>query len=81
MTMMVQLDDELVRQARAEAGRRGTTLDAPVEEVLRARLPSGLDGLSTERIALTTHDLGGPAAGVDFDDGRALRDLMKCHEC
>lgn len=76
MTMTVQLDDELVRQARAEASRRGTTLDALVEEVLRARLPAGQDGLSPQRIVLTTHDLGGPAPGVDFDDGRALRDLM-----
>ena len=76
MTKMLQLDDELVRQAEAEARRRGTTLDALVEDVLRARLPPSQNGLPPQHIALPTHDLGGPRPGVDFDNGRALRDLM-----
>ena len=76
MTMMLQLDDELARRAETEARRRGTTLDALVEDVLRARLAPSQNGLPPQTIALPTHDLGGPSPGVDFDNGRALRDLM-----
>lgn len=75
MTMQLQLDDELVRQARAEAQRQGTTLDALVADILRQRLLS--PGFTAQQGGgLPTHDLGGPKAGVDFDNGRGLRDLM-----
>ena len=76
MTMHLQIDDELVRQATAEARRRGTTLAALVADVLRQRLPSALNSPVPQGAALPTHDLGGPKAGVDFDNGRGLRDLM-----
>jgi hypothetical protein len=76
MTTQLQLDDELVRQARAEAQRQGMTLDALVADILRQRLPSSPGHGPQPGGGLPTHDLGGPKAGVDFDNGRALRDLM-----
>jgi len=74
--MQLQLDDELVRRATAEARRRGTTLDALVADVLSQRLPSAPNSPAPQGAALPTHDLGGPKAGVNFDNGRELRDRM-----
>ncbi len=66
MTTTVPLIDDLVRRAKAEAERRGTSLDAFVQQ----------NAQPGQRIVLPTHNLGGANPGVDFNDGRALRDLL-----
>jgi hypothetical protein len=76
MTTTLQLDDDLVRRAKAEAERRGTSLDAFVQQILRQNIAAATGAQLGQRIVLPTHNLGGANPGVNFDDGRALRDLL-----
>jgi hypothetical protein len=76
MTTTLQLDDDLVRRAQAEAERRGTSLDDFVQQILQQNIVSASGMQLGQRIALPTHDLGGANPGVNFDDNRALRDLL-----
>lgn len=63
MTTTVQLDDELVRQAKAEATQHGESLDALVEQALRDKLQGDpgkvgghIDSL-LDRVRATTREL------------------------
>lgn len=76
MTTTLQLDDDLVRRAKAEAERRGTSLDAFVQQLLQQNIASASGTPPGQRNVLPTHDLGGANPGVNLDDGRALRDLL-----
>jgi predicted transcriptional regulator len=76
MRTTVRLDDRLLREAKAVAARRGTTLTALIEEGL-------WDVLSREsRVAaparrLPTWKSGGTLAGVDLSDNAAVREQME----
>jgi len=76
MTTTLQLDDDLVRRAKAEAERRGTSLDAFVQQILQQNIASAGGTQPGQRIVLPTHNLGGANPGVNFDDNRAVRDLL-----
>jgi hypothetical protein len=73
---VLQLDDELAKSAKAEAERRGTSLDAFVHQVLQQHIAKTASATPAQRITLPTHNLGGAKSGVNFDDGRALRELL-----
>lgn len=76
MRTTIDLDDDLLREAKAAAAADGRTLKSLVEESLRARLAqaSGADDL----VALPVHtpSAGGLRAGVDLGDNVSLRRLL-----
>jgi hypothetical protein len=75
MKTTIDIADPLLKRAKAEAARRGTTLKVVVEEALRESLAPG----RRERggYQLKTHTFGGRGlqAGLEWGDWKALRDL------
>lgn len=70
----LNLDDELLRQAKEEARRRGTTLTAVVTDGLRAVLAEPATGPQPFTLQLPVMTGRGPA--VDPADRDAVHDLM-----
>jgi plasmid stability protein len=74
MRTTLQLDDELIREAKVVAARTGRTLSQVIEDALRQTLvprqrqPRQAPPLPTSPGALRS--------GVDLDDSARLRDLM-----
>jgi plasmid stability protein len=74
MRTTLQLDDELISEAKVLAARTGRTLSQVIEDALRQTLvPRQRD--AGHAIMLRTSP-GAPRPGVDLDNGAALRDLM-----
>jgi hypothetical protein len=74
MRTTLQLDDSLVSEAKVVAARTGRTLSQVIEDALRQTLiPRQRD--AGNPVVLPTSP-GALLAGVDLDDGVALRDLM-----
>jgi len=73
----VRLSPALLRRAKAEAARRGTTVTALIEEGLQLALTSRIKHSET-RIALpVSHARGGTLPGVDLNDTAALLDVIE----
>jgi hypothetical protein len=75
MKTTINIADPLLRKAKAEAARRGTTLRAVVEEALRAFLQGG--GRRGRPYRLETHTFGGNGLqpGLSWGDWNLMRDL------
>lgn len=75
-TITLSLDEDLLREARAVAGRRGITLTCLVEQ----SLPDGFDNEDRRRprrrVELPTFGHGGTRPGVDISDSKSLWDLL-----
>ena len=77
MRTTLNLEDELMREAKSRAAERGETLTAFVEEALREHLRRDAErGSRGFRLRLVTEE-GGPRPGVDVDDRVALYDVME----
>lgn len=76
MRTTINLDDQLLAQARHVAQQTGTTVTALIEEALRERLARLPVTARQEPTRLPT--VGGKwlLPGVDLDNAAALRDLM-----
>ena len=74
MRTTLQLDDELVTRAKISAARTGRSLSQVIEDALRMAL-AGRATPMAERATVPT-SAGRPRAGVNLDDGVALRDLL-----
>jgi len=77
----VRLSEGLLREAKAEAARRGETVTALIERGLRLVLASGKHAAPRERITLPVSpaegvDAHGTLPGVDLDDTSALLDIL-----
>ncbi len=78
MRTTVRLDDALLRAAREEALRCGTTLTALFEEALRERLARVTPAAHPRpRVRLKTVTGKGVRAGVDLSHSAALLDFME----
>jgi len=78
MRTTVRLDDELLRDTKALAARRGTTLTAVLEEALREWLARHRRRTREDRAELPRSDgLGGLRPGVDLDDSADLLEKME----
>lgn len=78
MRTTVRLKDALLRRAREEAARRGTTLTALIEEGLDLVLAGGPSQPGRREVELPVSEAkGGTLPGVDLDHGSALLDLME----
>lgn len=73
----LNIDDDLMRDAKAAAARNGRTLTAVVEDALRAALRRTQSAPDQPRAQLPTfRGEGGLMPGVELDDNAALRDLL-----
>ena len=76
MKTTLNLDDELVREAKKRAAEEGTTLTRIVEEALREAL--SFEGGDEGEVRWVVVD-GGPPR-VDIDDRNALYEFMERHD-
>jgi hypothetical protein len=78
MRTTLDLDDDLLKEAKVVARAKGITLTSLLEDALRERLarsataPPGDD----EWVRVPTSGSGGLQPGIDLDDSRALLDLL-----
>lgn len=77
MRTTIRIDDDLLRRAKREAARRGTTLDALIEDALRAALAGRPGSAERKPLRLATFKGKGTLPGVDLDDSAGLLDLME----
>ncbi|MGH3574529.1 MAG: hypothetical protein ACRDUW_22355, partial [Pseudonocardiaceae bacterium] len=70
----MQLDDQLVVQAKITAARTGRTLSQVIEDALRQALAPRA-GSTRQRASVPTSP-GRPLPGVNLDDNAGLLDLM-----
>ena len=77
MRTTVRLNESLLREAKLQAARRGTTLTALIEEALRESLARQHDARQREPVRLVTFGGKGLHPGVDLDDSAALIELME----
>jgi hypothetical protein len=75
MKTTVDIDDRLLRRAKALAAERGTTLRAVLEDALRTELRGARGSGRGAPIKTTTFGGNGLRQGVAWDDWNALRAL------
>ena len=75
MKTTLNVDDRLIRAAKARAAEEGETLTRLVERALRDYLHAPRTPMRSFRAALLTRR-GRPVAGVDLDDRDALYERM-----
>ena len=76
MRTTINLDDEVLKEAKLLARQSGTTLTAVIEDALRERLARRQAIASHAPVRLPTVAGHGLLPGVDLDDSGALRELM-----
>jgi hypothetical protein len=78
MRTTVRLEDTLLKQAKREAGRRGETVTALIEQGLRLVLAQSRRPSARERVRLPVCSAGGGVLpGVDLNDSAGLLDRME----
>jgi hypothetical protein len=84
MRTTVRLSEGLLREAKAEATRRGETVTALIERGLRLVLASSGKAVRRPRVVLPVWPPEGsrvkaigPRPGIDLDDSAGLLDLME----
>ena len=73
----IRLDDQLLKDAKAEAAASGRTLTQLVETALRETIARPKAGPLRERVTLPTFKGTGLMPGVDLDDSAGLLDIME----
>jgi hypothetical protein len=77
MRTTVRLDEGLLRDAKAEASRRGETVTALIERGLRLVLAAGRGRGRRVRITIpVSRATGGTHPGVDLNDSSAVLDRL-----
>ncbi len=74
MRTTIKIDDALLIEAKTRAASSGRTLNAVVEDALRAAFARRDD--ATRPVALPVFRGGRLMPGVDLDDSAAMLDLM-----
>lgn len=77
MRTTIQLDDQLLSEAKQYAARTGRTLKAVIEDALREALARTENPQAQARVHLRTFKGRGVQPGVDLDDTSSLLDLME----
>jgi hypothetical protein len=75
MRTTIRLDGELLRQAKRRALETGRTLNAVIEDALRAALQARRSP-ETRPVELPVSGAGGTLPGVDLDNTAALYGIM-----
>jgi len=76
MRTTISIDDHLLAEAKEVAARSGRTLNAVVEDALRAAFARQAERHRQTRPALPVFRGGRLQPGVDLDDSAGLLDLM-----
>lgn len=77
MRTTVRLTEGLLREAKAEAARRGETVTALIERGLRLVLASSGKPAKRQKLVLpVSKAMGGVRPGVDLDNSAALLDIL-----
>lgn len=78
MRTTLDIDDELLKDAKKLAAERGTTLTAVMEDALRIVVRRAAEPKPRRRVRLPTFGVPGEGfpPGVDISDNAALRELM-----
>ena len=77
MRTTIQLDDQLLSEAKQHAAKTGRTLKALIEDALRETLARKETVGPGARVRLKTFKGRGVQSGVDLDDTSSLLDLME----
>ena len=77
MRTTVQIDDQLLSEAKQYAAQTGRTLEAVIEDALREALAHTDTPRPQTRIPLQTFKGRGVQPGVDLDDTSSLFDLIE----
>jgi len=77
MRTTIYIDDQLLKDAKQLAARRGKTLTTIIEDALRESLSRQRSTGQRKPVRLVTFNGKGLLPGVDLDDSAALLDLME----
>jgi len=77
--LTLRLDDELIREAKALARQRGTSLSQLVADYFRALSRSRRDQPEDEALPPITRSLAGALRGADVDEGDYRTHLDRKH--
>ena len=77
MRTTIRIDEDLLKEAKQQAARQGTTLTAIIEDALRESLARQHSDQERKPVHLPTFGGNGLLPGVDLDDSAALLDLME----
>lgn len=77
MRTTINLDDQLLKQAKAKAAASGVTLGRLVEDALRESLVRHETAETRERIRLITMPGTGTRPGIDLDNSQSLLEIME----
>ena len=78
MRTTVRLEDSLLRQAKREASRQGTTLTGLIEQGLRLVLARPAKPVDRPWVQIPVSNArGGTLPGIDLNDSAALLELME----
>ncbi|HEU0074525.1 MAG TPA: DUF6364 family protein [Dehalococcoidia bacterium] len=80
MRTTINLDDELLKEAKMAAAATGRSLTELVEEALRERLALRKASSERQRVSLRTFKGEGLRPGVDLDDSAALLEIMSTRD-
>lgn len=76
MRTTVNIDDNLLAEAKVLAAKTSKSLGTILDDALRAMLRSNARADARSSFVLPTHGKGGLQPGVDLDDKEALAELM-----
>ena len=76
MRITIRLDDELLKEAKALAARRGRTLASLIEDGLREQLLRAEAAPERREVELPTWSGGQLRPGVDLEDNAATWELL-----
>lgn len=77
MRTTINVDDQLLMQAKAQAAALGVTLAQLIEDALRESLNRRENVGSHGRVRLITMKGTGPRPGIDLDNSRSLLEIME----
>jgi hypothetical protein len=77
MRTTIRIDEQLLKEAKQLAARRGKSLTSIIEDALRESLARQHEAGQRERVRLITFSGKGLLPGVDLDDSATLLDLME----
>lgn len=77
MRTTINVDDQLLMQAKAQAAASGMTLAQLIEDALREFLIRRENVENRERVRMITMKGTGTRPGIDLDNSRSLLEIME----